>query len=734
MPKPHHQSLEYARKRAYFKLAIIAIIIVEFNPRLLCAQSGWMPLMNETYRAIAVGSQCDMVASADGKILRSNDHGKSWSLILYDTGSQWSGICKYSDSDFAVVGYSGMIMVSSHGAKEWHKIQFLPSVDWSAVASSSPGSLIVVGSAGASAFSTDGGISWHQTVTNTPTYLHAVSFGNGEVAIAVGNNGTILRSTDRGNSWSSVQSSTTESLWSICFRDSVHIAMTGQHGALLLSSDAGLHWQSSSVDDLDHYVIRFVGDSTIVLAGFGNAALRSKNLGRSWDTAYYYQISKYLSVWSMDEDHGVLLLAGAEGLIASSPDTGLTWYPIAFSRTSDLAAGTKNYFSDIVWGDSSTCYVTADYSNVFKSNNGGDTWLRLNNFPFMIDDILAAHFWTKDCGFVAGTNAALFSTSDGGSTWNEVGNRIVHLYMGLSMPSPSNYIFIANDSCVISTPDLIRWNVVVPGVCKELSDISFPTAEKGFIAGYSWTGTGYDDTDTYYSHILRSSDSGKTWVAVYSDTGFGGKLFFLSPDTGFFAGGSNGLYRTFNGGTTWELVFQPINGVSGVYFLNAREGYATDGNTNIYHTTDSGVDWQNDARGGQWLRISPKGDLFSGSSGFVMKKTLSKDFNPANVAPHPSEMNSPPQAYLWLYAWPNPASGRLHFQAYISPERRSYTKLLVMDMLGRQIMDLTSSIRPIGNTFESDFDADVSGLPEGAYNFVLTSGNNLFSRVLIVAH
>jgi photosystem II stability/assembly factor-like uncharacterized protein len=108
--------------------------------------------------------------------------------------------------------------------------------------------------------------------------------------------------------------------------------------------------------------------------------------------------------------------------------------------------------------------------------------------------------------------------------------------------------------------------------------------------------------------FFRTNDGGHSWVETkMPNIGFIDRLFFLTPELGWIAGGSgNGFIvsRTVNGGQDWEesRTATPENptGVRDLFFLNQLRGWLitwghNDDGSYLYSTVDGGKHWTADA-------------------------------------------------------------------------------------------------------------------------------------------
>lgn len=140
------------------------------------------------------------------------------------------------------------------------------------------------------------------------------------------------------------------------------------------------------------------------------------------------------------------------------------------------------------------------------------------------------------------------------------------------------FTFILFIGIYFNTFSQASWLPLNSGTQKDLFDISFPSAQTGYVAGSGGT-------------ILKTTDSGINWASLFSDTlqDFI-SLHFPGNNTGY-ALTQKRLYRTTNGGINWQLVLTDTTSyMAVVYFLNDSVGYIGT-ESSILKTSDRGANW-----------------------------------------------------------------------------------------------------------------------------------------------
>jgi photosystem II stability/assembly factor-like uncharacterized protein len=128
-------------------------------------------------------------------------------------------------------------------------------------------------------------------------------------------------------------------------------------------------------------------------------------------------------------------------------------------------------------------------------------------------------------------------------------------------------------------PDsLMSWNVISTLSGKDLSDIWFTTASRGFTLG---------------DKIYQTTNGGLTWVAIPNTSEITNflNLFFVNPQTGF-AQGSSQLATTVDGGNSWTVKTLPTTNGLTIFFVDPSIGFYGDASGGgLNKTRDAGNSW-----------------------------------------------------------------------------------------------------------------------------------------------
>ena len=206
------------------------------------------------YSIVAPTDQVAWAVGTGGKIVRSDDGGKTWARQTVSTIENLQGIAAWDAQTAVVVGNRGLAFHTTDGGKEW-KPSAVPKSD-------NPNKLLrvrvfgdtawAVGEFGGIFRSDDKGVTFTRVLPEKDSAFNAISF-RGQIGFLVGEYregglSTILKSVDGGATWNPVELENRASLMAIDFRTDNDGVAVGLAGTVLTTSDGGVTW--TSVPDL----------------------------------------------------------------------------------------------------------------------------------------------------------------------------------------------------------------------------------------------------------------------------------------------------------------------------------------------------------------------------------------------------------------------------------------------------------------------------------------------------
>lgn len=270
------------------------------------------------------------------------------------------------------------------------------------------------------------------------------------------------------------------------------------------SRDGGEHWQAlagirgSRIESL----AAATGHPDVIAAGTAKGVFLTRDAGANWNriSTLNNREMQDITALAFDPANPAVIYAGTPHLPWKTTDSGANWQPIAAGLIDD-----SDIFSIRVNSKNTQLVFASACSGIYRSEDGGGSWVKLRGIPgthrrthIIADDPRNPNV------IYAGTTLGLFKSPDAGKTW-------LHL-----------------------NPEQINWMVFDP----EDPNVLYLATE--------------------YAGILRSANSGKTFLAI--NTGFAnhrltqitgsGNLLYASSN---YEGRHGGVFRSIDGGLDWSL-------------------------------------------------------------------------------------------------------------------------------------------------------------------------------------
>jgi photosystem II stability/assembly factor-like uncharacterized protein len=301
--------------------------------------------------------------------------------------------------------------------------------------------------------------------------------------------------------------------------------------------------------------------------------------------------------------------------ILKTTDGGLSW----------INKGSGFYYDylfllTVKFIDVNTGFIGGGYSYqniIFKTTDGGDTWTELTlstnlirkeqyqgeqTFIYKSGGINSIFFNNSMIGYAVGGNGygwdrKIFSTTDGGLTWNRK-------YIGweenglISVSGNSQGQALAvgfTGTIFITENDGNSWQQILSGnrlACSsgdDLYSVFCISEEVGWAVGFRASCLGGGG-----NIVLKTTNGGKIWKTQLIDQHEGGRIrsvCFINEYLGWAVGdGTSPFYKTTDGGENWT---EGGGRYSSIFFTDQYTGWATDDeyNNGIYKSTDGGVTW-----------------------------------------------------------------------------------------------------------------------------------------------
>ena len=462
---------------------------------------------------------------------------------------------------------------------------------------------------------------------------YAVHFPTPSLGIIVHNNGA-KRSTDGGVTWNAVASFPEGRWYHLDCLDS-SAGFVGGNGGCAATADGGATWQLRS--GYPNCPVMFgmdFRDANVGLAGgvvpssseYG--IFKTTDGGRTWFKKAATAANDI--IWMTP----TRAIADEGTTIRHSLDAGETWQTIAFGVGTGLFSMTRAGNSNLVLGVSGK-------GDIWRSPDGGFTWMQTLDGPGALPDTWEIHFADEQHGWVVGTGGFIYYTSDGGLTWQQKNTGCNAQVLDIQMLNSNYGLAVGQDGYLFRTTNGGQfWDVqklevtgqifgreeglrAVDIVNEQFAAAAGPggTVFKTTNGGQSWTSIGYPklsglfyiydvdfidanvgyvygiDQDLGHTRTLfRTTDGGQTWQWIsLGERGGGTTIQFVDAQHGWLTADNNFGLRTIDGGANWIEFNMPTYfvgpEVSKVRFLNANVGWAVGWDGYVARTTNGGASW-----------------------------------------------------------------------------------------------------------------------------------------------
>ena len=323
--------------------------------------------------------------------------------------------------------------------------------------------------------------------------------------------------------------------------------------------------------------------------------LHTENAGISWQDRTPtirvpirdYTLTDEIFFYRYDENTAWVLFADTENaelndfhIVWQTNNGGLTWIP---SKPLNFPLGAPHispgwlFFLDQNTGwllVKTEMFQMHDWAFLFSTRDGGQTWDLVNQLgDSMIENLLntgiqfanALDGWVTKDDLGIGTGPFLEQTHDGGYTWHDV---------------------------LLPHPEGREWNETLQS-CQTINPV-FTSSNTGYVLVqcflFDESGSRFlmDDPVTY---IYASSDWGENWEIEILPTR-ADHLFFTDTQIGYAMGTDH--YKTTNGGADWTK-HKNVSWNGQFSFINANEGWVVARRSNqiaLLHTIDGGKTYQ----------------------------------------------------------------------------------------------------------------------------------------------
>lgn len=728
-----------------------------------------------------------MIVGEHGKILRSENAGKTWAWMESYKRAHFRRLHFISPDVGYIVGDSGIVLHTMNGGKNWD-IRYFPDNTMSAVWSINDNIAFIVSDKGNIYRTSDAGLSWENIYKDSSISFSDIYFTNNTFGIAVGNKGTVLRTDDGGKTWSSLFSREDADFTRVRFVNpnigyvAGGLKRTGDFGVyhltlIMRTDDGGKNWRIQSDTTHQYQILGLAiannGYSAMASAqgGFyywttdiGNTWTRDTLNLKKWKSPLTRPLTYLPSVSYLKPDKGMMV--GDGNLIAFS-DNFTSWN---VDRWADITQYSTDYtVSHIHFYDQNRCSLFMNGGRIAYSEDGGVTFIL--QYP------------TTDKPGIAYDSewATLHSPADG-----EVAAFGIQRFAG-------------NTNMVARTFDEGKtWTRT-----DEISNIQtiFPTRQRGYV-----------NTGKKPLRLARTDDGGKTWIPLNNYQGWSVNISSFSPDTLFVRSQQfisnkdtvkypigyyliHTLYKSTDAGTSFSIVYKDSSyniafttltrlfdsdtligmtttdstiisndlgktwkvtpnffiprgyrGIANMYFHNKNLGFLLLSGDSILMTINRGKTWTlypldnnygykgDPIRGYRHILRGPNDStIFFTNNNRYVRCILPRELLTITSAKEDIEEGSF-NRYFYIETKPSPALSVMEIILYgLYSVKNNPLTVKVFSILGNEVADYSREANQANNGSTARFTVDISRLPLGVYILQYSAGGYQKSSLFAVS-
>jgi photosystem II stability/assembly factor-like uncharacterized protein len=483
------------------------------------------------------------------------------------------------------VGNFGTIMSTTDAGQTWTGLNTGITADINKVALPAPGTIIIGGGC-YDLISPNGGVSFTQMQFTVPgpgcsPTVTSQSFVSPAVGYVLANTGQVLATTDAGATFSG---------------NSAPVPGTAAAGGGATATD-----------------IAFTS-ATNGFALVGGSIVRTTNGAGSWTTVHTGGAVLNSIVFT---DNNTGYAVGGNSTVLKTTDGGAQWNSVPIAG----AGGPYTFVKVRCANDTRCLFVPQGSTGLVRTDDGGakGAFVSFGSAP-----INAAAFASPAQAVAGASNGAMFTSTDGGTTWSQVGSSLGRQLSGLRAVNASFAVAWGNLGAIDTTNNGgVTWASSTIPSSNAVAEASFADANNGFAldsggtlwgttnGGSTWarknTGGGArpNDVAARTSNIVlligprgvrRSTNGGGSFSSVSGKPVSTARLVQADVvSNGVVAWGTRSLLYSANG-SSWKAMDLPPEGkknlaIDSVDCSSTKACWALTTNEHLFRTTNAGKSW-----------------------------------------------------------------------------------------------------------------------------------------------
>ncbi|MBK7986371.1 MAG: hypothetical protein IPK11_05525 [Ignavibacteria bacterium] len=644
-------------------------------------------------------------------------------------GELWE-VDVYGDELIAACGDNGIIMLSRDAGKTWVQPYTHTDIPLYDIVCPNASTIIAVGQKGIIITSQDKGKNWKSDTVGTEQENFLSLAIEGETILAVTSAGTIYRSLDRGISWTSVFTLPT-ALSKVFSLSQGQWLIGDRRGGLWYSDNNGISWtkpQSDTIFDCAHCRVKAFTrlNNNTVLALANSTLFRSTDNGKSWkklqatlpfandimrhpleENSIIYVDSTYgTKVYNLDQrrfqfdsvynfeylavyGHGKIAMMASGKFVSIGRQKRILMRESLTDRWKLRCLIPSYSFIPFTMYNDSIGWIGSVYGNIFRTTNGGTTWLPQDKFLTINNNKRPNNtlefFAFKDSLNIVGYGyqGAMVSSDNGGTIVKEDRTQLNRPNVSQVVALPDKGYCMAWNvkyqnldssyyySCLSYSKNGKEWDTLVyradssklsNGFASYISNCFFHKSR----IWYQVSSVKQPDS-LYYS-----DDNGASWQKAQYEYLYGNfyNIVFIDDTLGFMTDISSSfnqdmIFRTTDGGITWHMLGHSINFMQ-IWSnqINKHILYALSPSKRktLFISTDKGISWQQqNMQGLDFVRYGITSIITTPKQTYVrgggVSDFLARVVQPSTAVGIAQEEERLPRAFVplrWMSVYPNP--------------------------------------------------------------------------------